>query len=86
MRDLNAEFDLAVVTTSPSVIYKVVMNDGSVEMVQNPSNLPDAALIDHIEEPMVKADIMGSKRLCRQYYGVMSGQERQNAPYGIYNG
>ena len=58
---LEREFDLAVVTTSPSVIYKVVMNDGSVQMVQNPSNLPDAGLIDHIEEPMVKADIMVPK-------------------------
>lgn len=58
---LEREFDLAVVTTSPSVIYKVVMNDGSVQMVQNPSNLPDPALIDHIEEPMVKADIMVPK-------------------------
>ena len=58
---LEREFDLAVVTTYPSVIYKVVMNDGSVQMVQNPSNLPDAGLIDHIEEPMVKADIMVPK-------------------------
>lgn len=58
---LEREFDLGVVTTSPSVIYKVVMNDGTVEMVQNPSNLPDLALIDHIEEPMVKADIMVPK-------------------------
>ena len=58
---LEREFDLAVVTTSPSVIYKVVMNDGSVQMVQNPYNLPDAGLIDHIEEPMVKADIMVPK-------------------------
>ena len=37
------------------------MNDGSIEMVQNPSNLPDRTLIDHIEEPMVKADIMVPK-------------------------
>lgn len=58
---LEREFDLAVVTTSPSVIYKVVMTDGTVQMVQNPSNLPDAVLIDHIEEPMVKADIMVPK-------------------------
>ncbi|MFR4797983.1 MAG: translation elongation factor 4 [Lentihominibacter sp.] len=58
---LEREFDLGVVTTSPSVIYKVVMTDGSVQMVQNPSNLPDPALIDHIEEPMVKADIMVPK-------------------------
>ncbi|MGI6731066.1 MAG: translation elongation factor 4 [Anaerovoracaceae bacterium] len=55
---LEREFDLGIITTSPSVIYKVVMNDGSVEMVQNPSNLPPLTSIDHIEEPIVKADIM----------------------------
>ena len=58
---LEREFDLAVITTSPSVIYKVVLNDGTVKMVQNPTNLPDPVLIDHIEEPMVKADIMVPK-------------------------
>ncbi|MEG0391944.1 MAG: translation elongation factor 4 [Anaerovoracaceae bacterium] len=55
---LEREFDLGVITTSPSVIYKVVMNDGEVVMVQNPSNLPDLMEISHIEEPIVKADIM----------------------------
>lgn len=55
---LEREFDLAVITTSPSVIYKVVLTNGTEEMVQNPSNLPDPAEIDHIEEPIVKADIM----------------------------
>ncbi len=79
---LEREFDLAVVTTSPSVIYKVVMNDGSVQMVQNPSNLPDAALIDHIEEPMVKADIMVPKdyvgnimEVCQDRRGRMLNME-----------
>ncbi|MGI6257542.1 MAG: translation elongation factor 4 [Anaerovoracaceae bacterium] len=55
---LEREFNLAVITTSPSVIYKVVMNDGSEIMVQNPSNLPDPTEMSHIEEPIVKADIM----------------------------
>jgi GTP-binding protein LepA len=55
---LEREFNLSVITTSPSVIYRVEMVDGTVEMIQNPSNLPDPALIDHIEEPIVKADIM----------------------------
>ena len=79
---LEREFDLAVVTTSPSVIYKVVMNDGSVQMVQNPSNLPDPALIDHIEEPMVKADIMVPKEyvgnimeICQDRRGRMLNME-----------
>lgn len=79
---LEREFDLAVVTTSPSVIYKVVMNDGSIEMVQNPSNLPDLTLIDHIEEPMVKADIMVPKEyvgnimeICQDRRGKMLHME-----------
>ncbi len=55
---LEREFDLGVITTSPSVIYKVVLNNGNVEMIQNPSNLPAPTEIDHIEEPVVKADIM----------------------------
>ena len=55
---LEREFNLAVITTSPSVIYRVVMNDGSVEMVQNPSNLPEPTLIAEMQEPIVKADIM----------------------------
>ena len=79
---LEREFDLAVVTTSPSVIYKVVMNDGSIEMVQNPSNLPDLTLIDHIEEPMVKANIMIPKEyvgnimeICQERRGKMLHME-----------
>lgn len=79
---LEREFDLAVVTTSPSVIYKVVMTDGTVEMVQNPSNLPEATLIDHIEEPMVKADIMVPKdyvgnimEICQERRGRMIHME-----------
>ena len=55
---LAREFDLDVITTLPSVVYKVVMKDGSVLDIQNPSNLPDPTLISYIEEPIVKADIM----------------------------
>ena len=55
---LAREFDLDVITTLPSVVYKVVMKDGEVLDIKNPSNLPPAALIAHIEEPIVKADIM----------------------------
>lgn len=55
---IEREFDIGIVTTSPSVTYKVHKNDGEVLMIQNPSNLPDPTEIDFIEEPMVKADIM----------------------------
>ena len=55
---LEREFELGVITTSPSVIYKVVKTDGTEIMIQNPSNLPPLTEVDHIEEPIVKADIM----------------------------
>lgn len=79
---LEREFDLGVITTSPSVIYKVVMNDGSVQMIQNPTNLPGPMEIDHIEEPIVKADIMIPKEyvgsimeLCQDRRGKMLHME-----------
>ena len=62
---LEREFDLAIITTSPSVIYKVVMSDGSELWIENPSNLPNPTEYDHIEEPMVKANIM----LPKEYVG-----------------
>ena len=46
---LEREFDLGVITTSPSVIYRVVKTDGSVEMIQNPTNLPPAQEISYID-------------------------------------
>lgn len=79
---LEREFDLGVITTSPSVIYKVVMHDGSIEMIQNPSNLPDLLTIHRIEEPIVKADIMIPKEyvgsimeLCQDRRGKMMHME-----------
>ena len=58
---LEREFDLDMITTAPSVVYRVVKLDGEVLMVQNPANLPPAAETDHIEEPIVKADIIVPK-------------------------
>ncbi len=79
---LEREFGLSIITTSPSVIYKVIMNDGSAKMVQNPSNLPPLTEIDHIEEPMVKADIMIPKdyvgnimEICQERRGTMTHME-----------
>ena len=79
---LEREFDLGVITTSPSVIYKVVKTDGEELMVHNPSNLPDPLEIDHIEEPIVKADIMIPKEyvgnimeICQERRGKMIHME-----------
>ena len=79
---LEREFDLGVITTSPSVIYKVIKNDGTEMMVQNPSNLPEPTLVKQIEEPIVKADIMIPKEyvgnimeLCQERRGKMIHME-----------
>lgn len=55
---LEREYDLDLVTTAPSVIYKVKKSDGEELSIDNPTNLPPAAEIDSMEEPVVKATIM----------------------------
>ena len=74
---LEREFDLDLVTTAPSVIYRVKMMDGSIRMIDNPSNLPSPMEIECMEEPMVMANIMtppefvGSiMELCQDKRGV----------------
>ena len=74
---LEREFDLDLVTTAPSVIYRVIMLDGSVRLIDNPSNLPSPMEIQRMEEPMVNAHIMtppeyvGSiMELCQEKRGI----------------
>ena len=55
---LEREFDLDLVTTAPSVAYRVVMTDGSVMKIENPTNLPDASLIEYMEEPIADVTVM----------------------------
>ncbi len=58
---LDREFDLGLITTAPSVIYKVHKTNGTVEDLYNPSDLPPSVQIDYIEEPYVEASIMVPK-------------------------
>ena len=55
---LMREFDLDIITTSPSVIYKLHMNKGEVSELHNPADMPDPTLISHMEEPWIKATIL----------------------------
>ncbi len=55
---LGREFDMDVITTVPNVSYKVYDKKGNVTEVHNPSGLPEATLIDHIEEPYIRATII----------------------------
>lgn len=55
---LEREFDLNIIATSPSVIYNVYKNDGTMIKIQNPTNLPSPSEISYMEEPIVNANIM----------------------------
>jgi GTP-binding protein LepA len=77
---LEREFNLDLITTVPTVEYHVYRTDGTQLLLENPSNLPDPAEIDHIEEPYVKARIMAPADYIG---GIMKlGQDRR----GVYNG
>ncbi len=74
---LEQEYDLDLVTTAPGVVYRVYKTDGSMIELTNPSNLPDPSEIDHMEEPIVDAEIMVTTeyigaimKLCQERRGV----------------
>ena len=79
---LEREYNLDLVTTAPSVIYKVYKTNGDVIDLTNPTNLPDPSEIDYMEEPVVKAEIMVTSEyigsimdLCQERRGVYEGME-----------
>ncbi len=75
---LGREYELELVTTVPSVEYRVHRTDGTIELIENPSLMPLAAVINYIEEPYVKARIMAPAEYIG---GIMTlGTERR----GIY--
>ena len=74
---LEREYNLDLVTTAPSVIYKVMKTDGTMIDLTNPTNLPDPSEIEYMEEPMVEAEIMVTSdyigpimELCQERRGV----------------
>lgn len=77
---IEREFGLEIITTAPSVSYKVIKTDGEEIFVDNPSHLPPVSEIEHMEEPIVKADIYSPPDylgqimdLCREKRGVFLG-------------
>ena len=75
---LEREYDLNLIATAPSVIYKVTLTDGTVKYIDNPSLMPEANVIDYIEEPYVKASIM----VPNEYMGAVMQLSQEKR--GIY--
>ncbi len=76
------EFNIDLVTTAPSVIYKIYMTDGNIIEISNPSNMPDVTKILKMEEPIVKAEIILPKdyigsimELCQQRRGIYESMQ-----------
>ena len=79
---LEREYNLDLVTTAPSVIYKIHQTDGQVIEITNPTNMPDPSLIEFMDEPFVSAEIMVTTEfvgqimtLCQERRGLYLGME-----------
>ena len=79
---IEREFDLDIVTTAPSVRYKVVRTDGQVLVVENPSNMPDTSLIESMEEPIAFVSVLTPNEyvgavmeVCQDKRGVFKDME-----------
>ncbi|GLB58266.1 translation elongation factor 4 [Cytobacillus sp. NCCP-133] len=92
---IEREFKIDLITTAPSVIYDVIMTDGTEIKVDNPSNMPDPQQIDRVEEPYVKATMMAPNdyvgaimELCQEKRGIFidmqyTDETRVNIVYEI---
>ena len=79
---LEREYNLDLITTAPSVVYKIHRTNGEEVTLTNPTNMPDPTEIDYMEEPIVKAEIMVTTEfigpimdLCKERRGVYQGME-----------
>lgn len=76
---LEREYDLSLIATAPSVVYRAHLTDGSVIEIDNPSMLPEPTVLDYLEEPYVKASIM----VPNEYIGAV--MELSQNKRGIYS-
>jgi GTP-binding protein LepA len=79
---LEREFDMDLITTAPTVVYEILMKDGSLIEVENPSRLPDLSKIDEIREPIITATILVPQEyvgsvmtLCNQKRGAQRNMQ-----------
>jgi GTP-binding protein LepA len=74
---LEREYDIDLITTAPSVVYHLYMRDGTMRELSNPADMPDLTLVDHLEEPRIRATILvpdeylgAVLKLCQDRRGV----------------
>jgi len=82
---LEREFDMNLITTAPTVVYEVLMKDGTVEQISNPAKLPDLSKVDEVREPIIKAVIF----LPQEYVGsviTLCNQKRGSQVDMLYHG
>jgi len=82
---LEREFDMNLITTAPTVVYEVLMKDGTVEQISNPSRLPDLSKVEEVREPIIKAIIF----LPQEYVGsviTLCNQKRGAQVDMLYHG
>ena len=79
---LEREYNLDLITTAPSVVYRITLTDGHVEMIANPTNYPRSDVIQLAEEPFVKADIISPSEyvgaimdLCQERRGIFKNMQ-----------
>jgi GTP-binding protein LepA len=78
---LEREFGLTLITTAPTVVYRVTKRDGSVVEVENPSHLPAPQQLERIEEPYIRASIMSPGEYVGQIFGLC--QEKRGIQRGV---
>ena len=82
---LEREFDMNLITTAPTVVYEVLMKDGTVEQISNPAKLPDLSKVEEVREPIIKAVIF----LPQEYVGsviTLCNQKRGSQVDMLYHG
>ena len=67
---IEREFKIDLITTAPSVVYDVHLKDGGVIKVDNPSQLPSASELNHIEEPYIRSQDFHTSGICWQHHQV----------------
>ena len=89
---LEREFELGLISTAPTVVYRVILNNGSELMVDNPTKLPVEGLVNHIEEPLVLATVhcpseyVGNVlKLCEDRRGTQAGLTIHGGTHALLN-